>query len=275
MIRLGRIVRLYKGLGLLLLNTVIVLFGLNLVALAIVKLAEPLMPSSPVEDKYGELLRKAYPALGEEQMSALLTETWSRPVMYEAYTQFKERPYAGQFINVSAFGNRLIEDQAPLPLDPRYYNVFVFGGSTTFGYGVADTETLPSYLQKELMQRVSGKIRVYNFGRGYYFSTQERILFQQLLASGLKPQAAIFVDGLNEFVLGDGLPAFTSGLAAFMNGSYVPPTQQWYADLPIFQLIELVRGQAPTLTAAGGMTEPANLSPTAEAAIYDKRPYLE
>src|SRR5690606_2414296 len=104
MIRLGRIVRLYKGLGLLLLNTVIVLFGLNLVALAIVKLAEPLMPSSPVEDKYGELLRKAYPALGEEQMSALLTETWSRPVMYEAYTQFKERPYAGQFINVSAFG---------------------------------------------------------------------------------------------------------------------------------------------------------------------------
>jgi hypothetical protein len=44
-------------------------------------------------------------------------------------------------------------------------------------------------------------VRVYNFGRGAYFSTQERILFQQLLLRNAVPDMAIFLDGLNDFHL--------------------------------------------------------------------------
>jgi hypothetical protein len=40
---------------------------------------------------------------------------------------------------------------------------------------------------------------VYNFGRGHYYSTQERILFEKLLADGYVPDMALFLDGLNEF----------------------------------------------------------------------------
>jgi hypothetical protein len=51
-----------------------------------------------------------------------------------------------------------------------------------------------------MMKEVSGrKVCVCNFGCANYYSTQERILFEQLLASGLRPDIAIFMEGLNEF----------------------------------------------------------------------------
>ncbi len=69
-----------------------------------------------------------------------------------------------------------------------------------------DWTTIPSYLQAKLRgDRIDGKsVRVYNFGRGAYFSTQERVLFQQLLLSKIRPDAAIFLDGLNDPI--DGRP---------------------------------------------------------------------
>jgi hypothetical protein len=77
----------------------------------------------------------------------------------------------------------------------------VFGGSTTFGYGVADGETIPSFLQESL-RTCAPEVRVYNFGQGFFFSSQERILFESLLAAGHVPDAAIFIDGVNEFGAG-------------------------------------------------------------------------
>ena len=36
---------------------------------------------------------------------------------------------------------------------------------------------------------------VYNFGCGRYYSTQERVLFEQLVSSGAVPDLAVFLDG--------------------------------------------------------------------------------
>jgi hypothetical protein len=65
---------------------------------------------------------------------------------------------------------------------------------------VPDSETISSYVQ-ELFPRAGLKKvpLVYNFSRGHYYSTQERILFEQLVAKGHVPDLAIFLDGLNEF----------------------------------------------------------------------------
>lgn len=262
----------------LLLNTVITLVVLNLVALAVTKIAGAFLSTTAVEDKYGEKLRKAYPKLSEEDRVELLAETWERPVLYEPYTQFKERPYMGRFVNVSAFGHRLRPDEEPLPLHPEYYNIFVFGGSTTFGYGVSDSETIPAYLQTELAERVSPKIRVFNFGRGFYFSSQERILFQQLLESGMKPQAAIFIDGLNDFVFGDGTPQFTGTLAAFMSGDTGQQAVAWYARLPVFEMLRLFQGQNPNVSGASVVPTTGTNTPVqllGDPAVYNKQPYLD
>jgi hypothetical protein len=85
--------------------------------------------------------------------------------------------------------------------------VYFFGESTTMCAGT-DLTTIASYFQEHLDGRLIGgkQVRAYNFGRAFYFSTQERILFQQLLLNGSVPDFAIFIDGLNEFFMEDGRP---------------------------------------------------------------------
>jgi lysophospholipase L1-like esterase len=85
------------------------------------------------------------------------------------------------------------------PPDEDALNIFVFGGSSTFGYGVADNETIPNDIQKLLAEQFpERKIQVYNFGQGTYFSAQELRLFENLLLDGHIPDIAIFIDGINE-----------------------------------------------------------------------------
>jgi len=97
---------------------------------------------------------------------------------------------------------------------PGRFNVFVFWGSTTFGMGLPDDETIASYLQADS----SRVITVYNFGRIFYLSRQEEILFQQLLQSGVVPRVAVFIDGLNDFFYTNGEPGFSPRFRRFMAG---------------------------------------------------------
>lgn len=120
---------------------------------------------------------------------------------YAPYVGFRPRPLRSRFINVTEHGYRVVEGQCPWPLQQEALNIFVFGGSTTFGFGLEDSESIPSHLQAILSKSESlGKVCVYNFGRPNYFSVHERILFEDLLVAGHLPQVAVFIDGLNDFV---------------------------------------------------------------------------
>ena len=187
-------------------------------------------------------LATVYPQYSNDEIDALLVETWARPIGYEAFTQFRERPFNGHYINVSRKGFRYIEKQAVWPPRESSFNIFVFGGSTTFGYGVADTETIPSQLQKELRQRLSNRqIAVYNFGRSYYYSTQERVLYEQLLADGHRPNLALFIDGINEYNNERNLPGLTMQLTRYVD-SMTP-------EKTIRRLIADLNGDMATLVA--------------------------
>ncbi len=118
---------------------------------------------------------------------------------YEWPTQFKEAPFHGRYVNVDPSGFRASTPQGPWPPDPANFNIFLFGGSTTFGYGLSDDETLSSAIQHLLSRTSARPVFAYNFGRGSYFSTQELMLYYRLLASGSVPQVVVFVDGLNDF----------------------------------------------------------------------------
>ena len=139
-----------------------------------------------------------YEGYSEDEVRDLLVETYLG-VTLEPFTMFRETARTGRYVNVSDDGYRVIEGQRPWPPAQEVTNVFVFGGSTTFGYGIADSETVPSRLQAALLRRTSGTdLAVYHFGRGYYYSTQERILFEQLLTGGVDIDVALFIDGANE-----------------------------------------------------------------------------
>ncbi|MBI3306596.1 MAG: SGNH/GDSL hydrolase family protein [Candidatus Omnitrophica bacterium] len=152
-----------------------------------------------VYKKYKDRLPKVYPERNQSEIAHILSETWNRPLAYEPFTEFKEAPFSGQYIRVDSNGFRVSKGQGPWPPLRENFNIFILGGSTAFNYGVSDEETIASYLQEILASEVPGKrVFVYNFARGFYYSTQERILFEQLLLAGHIPDIALFIDGIND-----------------------------------------------------------------------------
>ncbi|MFC1488232.1 hypothetical protein ACFL6B_00125 [Thermodesulfobacteriota bacterium] len=207
----------YKKAALILLNICVFVILLNVCFWGIYSVKDKFFKKAPIEQKYGiALFKKVYPDLSEKTIHELLLETWFIPQVYESFTQFKEIPIQGKYINIDENGFRFSKDQAPWPPDPNRFTIFLFGGSTAFGYGVRDHETVASYLQDILASRLKTGISIYNFGRGYYYSTQERIFFERLLSSGFIPNMAIFLDGVNDFFNHTNKPACTDRLERYM-----------------------------------------------------------
>ncbi|HET6900223.1 MAG TPA: SGNH/GDSL hydrolase family protein [Vicinamibacteria bacterium] len=222
----------YTALAILLLNSVLLLLVVVPLFLGgrwlVGRLARP--RRDPVTERHGKL------AAPTSEQEALLRETWSRPFVYEPFVQFGERPFAGRYVNVTAAGFRVGVDQGPWPPRPANFNVFVFGGSTTFGYGVRDEMTVPSFIQQRLGTTPSGRpVRVYNFGRGNYYLSQERVLYERLLVAGLVPDLAVFVDGLNDLGYFADEPAMTPQLVKVFEDEYAKwrrTNEAWTKDLP-------------------------------------------
>ena len=206
----ARIRHTYVVVATIVLTTAVLFAGLNVFAVAYFAFREKFRPGNTAvahARNYGisiEALSSLYPDLTARDIGDLLQETWTDNAMvYEPFTLFKERPRRGKYVNVHPGGFRFSSMLGPWPPDrSRYVTVFVFGGSTTFGYGVRDEETVVSHLQRLVGDQQDSKpVRFYNFGRGFYFLSQERILFQQLLSAGVVSDVAIFIEGLIDFYL--------------------------------------------------------------------------
>src|ERR1051326_293501 len=189
-----------------------------------------------------------------ERLAELTNDTY-QPFQYEPLVEFRERARSGKYVNVDAAGFRVSSAQSKWPPDPGRPGVFVFGGSTTFSYGVADDETVVSALSTMLRRDPRFyEAQLYNFGRGFYWSTQEYTLFSTMMRSGPKPNMAIFIDGLNEFYDSSQQPAFAVDMKeAFEREGVARQTARgrfsalWYDArqllllLPIFRLTEARR----------------------------------
>lgn len=168
---------------------------------------------------------KVYPGRSAAEIDLLQREAFALPYIYQPLTGFKLAAARRHTVAVTAAGFR----QGPLPQAwppaGEAVNVFVFGGSTTFGYAVGSSNTLPVELQRELQPLFPNRqVHCYNFGCGGYFSTQERLRFEQLLTDGHVPKLAVFVDGLNDFTFWRGLPMFSEHVARlFRPEDGVPP----------------------------------------------------
>jgi hypothetical protein len=217
-------------------NTLLALVVLNLLLWVVFLYRDHYSGGSRPSDLYPEKSFAAvYPGYTTDQWKEMMKENWTRPCLYGGYLVFKEAPYAGKYVNVTEVGFRKVKGQGPWPPSPTNFNVFVFGGSTMFGYGVADEETFASYLQEELGRNARKPVCVYNFGAGYYYSTQERIFLQQLLSQGHKPDLAMFVDGLNDYWHPTDNPDYGGKFEAVFNA----------------QMSRVILGQLPMMRALG------------------------
>jgi len=265
--RQSRLVRWYKNAALLLLNVLVFLVVANVALYVLFRVKDARTERRAAQEitriHESSSLRTVYPGMDAEAISQLIHETWSRPYAYEPFTQFKERPFHGRFVNVSEDGFRVSKDQGPWPPDPDNYNIFLFGGSTTFGYGVPDDQTVASYLQAYLRGATSAPVCVYNFGRSSYVLEQERVLLEELLLAGHVPDLALFIDGLNEFAFPFG-PAETKRLeAVFDSKPDALDRWGWIESLPMTRLAHYSRRVVVSAASHRRRSDPRNTEPTA------------
>jgi len=240
-------------------KAVLLFLLLNLLLYIVIRVKRPPTGADPLSRYGADQLQMAYPGWQREDVKTLLKETY-RPSEYEPFTGFRDRPFRGRFVNVDPAGFRFSKNQAPWPPRTEAFNVFVFGGSTTFGVGLPDDETIASYLEECAPANHSrGPLAVYNFGRQAYFSSQELILFQQLLKAGFVPQVAVFIDGINEFLFDTGRPRFTDKFRRVMDGV---PDSSPLDNVPVVKAAQWLRDR-------GTKPQPRNATNNADPAILE------
>jgi hypothetical protein len=219
----SRVVTFYRGCALVFFNTVVGYVLLNVLLGTAFWVYDKSKGRSqfndiPVTAAYSpELLDKVYPGFARDEWKQVIAEAWTRPYVFDDFTHFKERPCVGRYVNVTEEGYRQSVNQGPWPPSPENVNIFVFGASTMFGYGLPDDQTVPSFLQQALAKHSRRRVCVYNFAVAWYFSTQERLRFEKLLLDGYVPDIVFFVDGIADAYHDpkhlDNKPAFSREMA--------------------------------------------------------------
>ena len=147
-----------------------------------------LEPKPPSQDL---AINPAYPSQEEKEKAALLGQDSEKGMTYRSFVGWRREPFAGSVKNVVApYGIR----QSINSSSDR--STWFFGGSTMWGTGAIDSETIPSWYAKQ-----SGKT-VLNLGESAWVSRQSLNQLLNLLGDGLRPEKVVFYDGVNDILHG-------------------------------------------------------------------------
>jgi lysophospholipase L1-like esterase len=124
------------------------------------------------------------------------------------YVQWRAAPFAGKLINIGPGGIRRTWNSSDCDADPTVTRVFMFGGSTMWGFGARDDFTIPSLVARKLVTQGYRHVCVVNFAERAYVTTQEVLTLLLQLRAGNTPSVVVFYDGVNDI-----LAAYQSGAA--------------------------------------------------------------
>lgn len=126
----------------------------------------------------------------------------NQPRHISGYLNWSHNEFKSSTINTSRYGYR-ISGQCSLSWPPSDLNknIFIFGGSRTFGYGVADDQAMSFLIQQSLnAKKISrNSFCSYNFAQAGYMPEQVLSHVLYLAAIGaLDNSVVIYMDGVNE-----------------------------------------------------------------------------
>lgn len=141
------------------------------------------------------------PDADKEMVNELLNETnKALRIEYAPWVMYKTANFSGKYVNAQDFIRKSIPEFSLTAKDSAL-TIYFFGGSTMYGVGVTNNETIPSCFAEICKAKGLAKnIRVVNYGVPSYFSYQELILFLQMLQKDKGSKIAVFFDGLNDFL---------------------------------------------------------------------------
>jgi lysophospholipase L1-like esterase len=133
---------------------------------------------------------------------------------WQPYVYFRQKPFRGETITIGDDGHRATW-RPPGP-DPgrgivRSVKILTLGGSSLWGFGARDQQTIPSLLAQSLHEK-GWLVELKNLAEIGYVSTQEVIALTQELQTGYRPDLVIFFDGVNDATsaLLEGEPGLTT-----------------------------------------------------------------
>lgn len=190
----------YRDTAVILLNLFILFGVLNVIAALLIK-----PPSvNKVDSSYFydpqylftdsiNFIRNIYPGKSDEDIHELLL---SSPYANHPVLEFQEKIQQSKYYNTGFEGIRFDQKVTKSNADQKINGaIWVFGGSTTFGQGVSDDETISACLN-----RIDTANTYINFGVHAYHQSDEIEKLLLLLKKGYLPKKVIFIDGLNDFI---------------------------------------------------------------------------
>jgi lysophospholipase L1-like esterase len=114
---------------------------------------------------------------------------------YHPFGLWRSRPFSGQTIEVDASGVRRTAHVRCAPGDPV---IWLFGGSTMWGFGSPDWETIPSLLAKRYADE-GRPVCAVNYGEDSWRAAQGVVkLTLELKTASRRPDVVVFLSGCND-----------------------------------------------------------------------------
>lgn len=153
-----------------------------------------------VESEVRDEPRARLPAYADAPYDPVATwrEIWSATddwLTYQPYTVWSRADH-GLLVSVDEEGHRLTHHGSSRPDAPE---LWMLGGSTTWGMGVPDGETIPSQLAARF-DEWGLDVRVRNLGKTGFVSMQEVLLLIRELQLARRPQWVVVYNGANEAI---------------------------------------------------------------------------
>lgn len=124
------------------------------------------------------------------------TEEYSAGREFEQFLAWTRKSYSGKYVNSDAQGARKTWNPSVVD-DSRAKTVYVFGGSTMFGWWARDDYTIASHVSR-LLNKEAQEYLVHNYGQPGYTFMQEVMKLILLLREGHRPDYVVFYDGVND-----------------------------------------------------------------------------
>jgi lysophospholipase L1-like esterase len=145
-----------------------------------------------IEERFVGVSEKAYRASLSDSPNAesIFREFARLQTRYVPYVEWKREPFRGETTNIGEDGDRVMP---PTTTDPLAHARF-FGGSTMWGKGVDDANTIPAKFN-----RLHPELAVRNHGESGYVSRQSLERLINIVAQSEPTDLVVFYDGCNDF----------------------------------------------------------------------------
>jgi lysophospholipase L1-like esterase len=129
-------------------------------------------------------------APGRTETDEVWRQTVKLSTKYISYIEWRRDHSSGTLVNVVGPYRQRLTVNPPAAADAK--EVYFFGGSTMWGTGVSDRNTIPSQFAE------IAALHAENFGEAAYVAHQSLLLLIQVLEDGRRPNLVVFYDGVND-----------------------------------------------------------------------------